>query len=140
MIKKDEGFLLIMVIILLAAFSLIGATLVNLSTTEKLIHYNSLNKKRVDDAISSGFERIINDIGNFTNPSQKVYTINNVTVTISAPSCIGIKNVGGYSANSISPKEFFWSINGVGTDNITEARSEATIGIRMRMVGDSCPS
>lgn len=137
--KKQEGFVLIVCIVLLAMMMLMAGTMINMNTAEQKINYNAKVMNSLKSSSVQAIERTLTDITNFTSPSEKTYDINGYTITVSAPECLGSRIVGGNSARSgLSKEDTFWSLTASAEDPNSGARMSIKQGVRITMLANNC--
>ena len=80
-------------------------------------------------------QQVMGNVSNFYTPVDQPITINGYTGTISAPVCLKMVPVSGYSVDfaASAPKDTYWDIKAVVTDTRTGASATLHQGAKVRM-------
>jgi Tfp pilus assembly protein PilX len=140
--KKQCGATLLVGLIMLVVLTLLALSSIRMSNTNLKVVGNMQVKNEAAAAAQQAIERMLSDVTNFYTPTAQTTTvdINNdgtadYTVNISAPICLKLVAVDGYSVDfaESAPKDSYWDIKAVVTDTRTGAAATVHQGTKVRL-------
>jgi Tfp pilus assembly protein PilX len=140
--KKQQGSVLFVSLILLVAMTMIAVASARVSTTQLRIVGNVQAVRLAESSAQLGIEETIGSINSFSNPTQNIVVGNlpaGINVAVSDRRCLGAAPAPGFSAvMNIAPEDTMWEVDVSATDTLTGATATMTQGVRVRMLAGSC--
>jgi Tfp pilus assembly protein PilX len=147
--RKQRGATLLVGLVMLVVLTLLVVSAIRVSSTNLKVVGNMQVKSEAVAAAQQAIEGILSDVTNFYTPTARTTTvdINNdgiadYTVTLSAPACLKLVAVDGYSVEfaESAPKDSYWDIRAVVTDTRTGAAATVHQGAKVRLDATAtCP-
>ena len=135
-VQRQHGASLLLSLVMLGVLTLLVVSAVRMSHTNIKTVGNMQFKNEAAAAAQQAIEQqVMGSLSNFYTPVDQPISINGYTGTISAPTCIKMVTVPGYSVDFAAsvPKDTFWDIKAVVTDTRTGATATVHQGARVRM-------
>ena len=135
-VLKQTGSSLLLSLVMLVVLTLLVISAIRISNSNLRTVGNMQFKNEAVAAAQQAIElQVLGDSSNFYTPVDQVIAINGYTGTISAPVCLKMVPVAGYSVDFAAsvPKDTYWDIKAVVTDTRTGASSTVHQGVRIRM-------
>lgn len=146
---KQRGATLLVGLVMLVVLTLLVVSAIRVSSTNLKVVGNMQVKSEAVAAAQQAIEGILSDVTNFYTPTARTTTvdINNdsiadYTVALSAPVCLKLVAVDGYSVDfaESAPKDSYWDIRAVVTDTRTGAAATLHQGAKVRLDATAtCP-
>ena len=146
---KQRGATLLVGLVMLVVLTLLVVSAIRVSSTNLKVVGNMQVKSEAVAAAQQAIEGILSDVTNFYTPTVRTTTvdINNdsiadYTVALSAPACLKLVAVDGYSVDfaESAPKDSYWDIRAVVTDTRTGAAATLHQGAKVRLDATAtCP-
>ena len=146
---KQRGATLLVGLVMLVVLTLLVVSAIRVSSTNLKVVGNMQVKSEAVAAAQQAIEGILSDVSNFYTPTARTTTvdINNdsiadYTVALSAPVCLKLVAVDGYSVDfaESAPKDSYWDIRAVVTDTRTGAAATLHQGAKVRLDATAtCP-
>jgi Tfp pilus assembly protein PilX len=140
--KKQQGSVLFVSLILLVAMTMIAVASARVSTTQLRIVGNVQAVRLAESSAQLGIEETIGSINSFSNPTTNIVVGNlpaGINVAVSDRRCLGAAPAPGFSAvMNIAPEDTMWEVDVSATDTLTGATATMTQGVRVRMLAGSC--
>lgn len=133
---KQTGSSLLLSLVMLVVLTLLVVSAIRISNSNLRTVGNMQFKNEAVAAAQQAIEQqVLGDVGNFYTPVDQAISINGYAGTISAPVCLKMVPVSGYSVDfaASAPKDTYWDIKAVVTDTRTGASSTVHQGVRIRM-------
>jgi Tfp pilus assembly protein PilX len=147
--RKQRGATLLVGLVMLVVLTLLVVSAIRVSSTNLKVVGNMQVKSEAVAAAQQAIEGILSDVTNFYTPTLRTTTvdINNdsiadYTVAVSAPTCLKLVAVDGYSVEfaESAPKDSYWDIRAVVTDTRTGAAATVHQGAKVRLDATAtCP-
>jgi Tfp pilus assembly protein PilX len=133
--------LIMLVVLTLFAISAISTSIVNLK-----IVGNVQVEKTMSESVQQAIEQFLSNPANFSTPPTTATTVNinsgtmnDATVTVSPPTCLGSTPAAGYSLTfPLAPQDTVWEVQANVTNAATGATEEARQGVKVRLPAASC--
>ena len=135
-IRRQQGVSLLLSLIMLVVLTLLVVSAVRMSNSNlKTVGNMQFKNEAVAAAQQAIEQQVMGDVNNFYTPVDQPISINGYTGTISAPVCLQIVSVSGYSVEfaASAPKDTYWDIKAVVTDTRTGASATVHQGVKVRM-------
>ena len=132
--KRQRGSSLLLSLVMLVVLTLLVVSAIRMSNSNLKSVGNMQFKNEAVAAAQQAIERqVMGDVSNFYTPVDQPISINGYVGTISAPVCLKIVAISGYSAEFAAsvPKDTYWDIKAVVTDPRTGATSTLHQGARV---------
>ena len=133
---RQQGSSLLLSLVMLVVLTLLVVSAIRMSNSNLKSVGNMQFKNEAVAAAQQAIERqVMGDVSNFYTPVDQPISINGYTGTISAPVCLKMVAIPGYSAEFASsvPKDTYWDIKAVVTDTRTGASATLHQGARVLM-------
>lgn len=140
---RQRGLSLLVSLVMLVVLTLLVVSAIRMSNAQLRTVGNMQVQNEAVAAAQQAIEQIVGDVSNFYTPVAKTVSVdvngdgaNDYSVSVSAPVCLRMAPVSGYSADfaDSAPKETFWDIKAVVTDlRGTGAAATVHQGIRVRL-------
>jgi len=137
--RKQQGSVLVVCLVMLVVITMFALSSVSSSVVNLKVIGNSQALKSLETSTVQAMEQVISSLTNFQTPAAQTLTVNNYSVAVTAPVCLGSAPADGYSAlSSVSPDETYWDLQASATDPATGATVQISQGVRIRMNAGSC--
>ncbi|KAF3997804.1 PilX N-terminal domain-containing pilus assembly protein [Glaciimonas immobilis] len=140
--KKQRGATLVVGLVMLLVLTLLVVSAIRMGNANLKTVGNMQAKNEATAAAQQAIEQIMSNLNNFYAPTAQTIGVDidndgvaDFTVNTSAPVCLKMVPVGGYSvdfAESV-PQDSYWDIKAVATDNRTGANVTVHQGARVRL-------
>ena len=145
----QRGSTLLISLIMLAVLALFAVSAIRSSLVSLKIAGNTQYKLEAQTAAQRAIDDFVSVLSNFTTPPAASATATvdatgggaNYTVSISAPKCVYIKAVPGYSYSlaSQAPKDTSWRLTSTASDSATGAQVTINQGVKVVLpAGTTC--
>ena len=133
---QQRGSSLLLSLVMLVVLTLLVVSAIRISNSNlKTVGNMQFKNEAVAAAQQAIEQQVLSDVGNFYTPVDQAISINGYTGTISAPVCLKMVPVSGYSVDfaASAPRDTYWDIKAVVTDTRTGASSTVHQGVKIRM-------
>lgn len=134
--RQQRGVSLVLSLVMLVVITLLVVSAVRMSNTNLKSVGNMQVKNEAMAVAQQAIEnQVMSSVSNFYTPVDQAISINGYTGTISAPVCLKMVPVSGYSVEfaASAPKDTYWDIRAIVTDTRTGASVTVHQGVKMRM-------
>ena len=134
--RRQQGSSLLLSLVMLVVLTLLVVSAIRMSNSNLKSVGNMQLKNEAVAAAQQAIERqVMGNVSNFYTPVDQPISINGYIGTISAPVCLKIVAIPGYSAEFAPsvPKDTYWDIKAVVTDPRTGASATLHQGARVLM-------
>ena len=135
-VQRQHGSSLLLSLVMLVALTLLVVSAVRMSNSNlKTVGNMQFKNEAVAAAQQAIEQQVIGNVSNFYTPVDQPISINGYTGTISAPVCLKMVPVPGYSVDFAAsvPKDIYWDVKAVVTDTRTGASATLHQGVKVRM-------
>ena len=135
-VQRQHGSSLLLSLIMLVVLTLLVVSAIRMSNANlKTVGNMQVKNEAVAAAQQAIEQQVMGNVSNFYTPVDQPITINGYTGTISAPVCLKMVPVSGYSVDfsASAPKDTYWDIKAVVTDTRTGASATLHQGARVRL-------
>lgn len=141
--NQQSGVALVVSLLMLTVMTLLAVTAIRSSDMSLRIISNVQSEKLVEEQAHRGIEVALNDKDHFYSPGEIVYNPaddgDNLTTTVSAAECVGVRPMPGYSANMPNaPEETVWEVTAEAQDTTSGARATVNQGVKIIMTAGNC--
>ena len=139
-IRRQQGSVLVVCLVMLVLVTLFALTSLNSSVVNLKIVGNSQSLKSLENSTLQAIEQVLGALASFQAPAAQTLTVNDYSVAVTAPTCVGSGPAEGYSAlSSLAPEETFWELQASATDPVTGASVVMNQGVKIRLNAGWCP-
>ena len=135
-VQRQHGSSLLLSLVMLVALTLLVVSAVRMSNSNlKTVGNMQFKNEAVAAAQQAIEQQVMGNVSNFYTPVDQPISINGYTGTISAPVCLKMAPVPGYSVDFAAsvPKDTYWDVKAVVTDTRTGASATVHQGVKVRM-------
>lgn len=141
-LRQQGGMSLLISLVMLVVLTLLVTSAVRMSNSQARIVGNMQAQNEAVAAAQQAIEKIASNASNFYTPAAQTFSIDvngdgvaDFTVQTSPPVCLNMAPVPGYSVDfaASAPKDTYWDVKSVATDNRTGASVTIHQGIRVRL-------
>ena len=135
-VPRQHGISLLLSLVMLVVITLLVVSAVRMSNSNlKTVGNMQFKNEAVAAAQQAIEQQVMGNVSNFYMPVDQPILINGYTGTISAPVCLKMVPVPGYSVDfaASAPKDIYWDIKAVVTDTRTGASATLHQGARVRL-------
>ena len=135
-VQRQHGISLLLSLVMLVVITLLVVSAVRMSNSNlKTVGNMQFKNEAVAAAQQAIEQQVMGNVSNFYTPVDQPILINGYTGTISAPVCLKMVPVPGYSVDfsASAPKDTYWDIKAVVTDTRTGASATLHQGARVRL-------
>ena len=135
-VQRQHGISLLLSLVMLVVINLLVVSAVHMSNSNLKTVGNMQFKNEAMAAAQQAIEQqVMGNVSNFYTPVDQPISINGYTGTLSAPVCIKMAAVSGYSVDfaASAPKDTYWDIKAVVSDTRTGATATLHQGARVRL-------
>ena len=135
-VQPQHGISLLLSLVMLVVINLLVVSAVRMSNSNlKTIGNMQFKNEAVAAAQQAIEQQVMGNVSNFYTPVDQPILINGYTGTLSAPVCLKMVPVPGYSVDfaASAPKDIYWDIKAVVTDTRTGASATLHQGAKVRM-------
>jgi Tfp pilus assembly protein PilX len=146
---RQRGASLVVSLIMLVVLILLVVSAIRMTNTNMKTIGNMQSNNEAIAAAQQAIDQVVSDLNNFYVPAPKTIAIDidrdgdtDYTVNTSAPGCIKMVPAEGYSIEfaESAPKDTYWDIQAVVTDNRTGAAVTMHQGVKVRLDSSAvCP-
>lgn len=135
---RQQGATLVVSLIMLVVLTLLVVSAILMSNTNLKSVGNMQSRIEATAAAQQAIEQIMSDVNNFYTPAAQIITIGGTpgfTVAMSAPVCLKMVPVEGYSAEfaESAPKDTYWDIKADAKNDKTGAHVVIHQGVKVKM-------
>lgn len=141
-VRRQQGSSLLLSLVMLVVLTLLVVSAIRMSNTNLKTVGNMQVKYEATAAAQQAIEQVMSNVNNFYTPAASTVSVDvngdavaDYTVATSAAECLKLVAVPGYSVEfaASAPKDTYWDIKAVVTDNRTGASATLHQGVRVRM-------
>ena len=137
--RRQQGSVLVICLVMLVVITMFGLSSVSSSVVNLKVIGNTQSLKSLETSTVQALEQVIGSLASFQAPAAQTLTVNDYSIAVTAPVCLGSGPAAGYSAlSSVSPEETYWELQATATDPATGASVQMSQGVRIRMNAGSC--
>ena len=135
-VHRQHGTSLLLSLVMLVVITLLVVSAIRMSNSNLKTVGNMQSKNAAAAAAQQAIEQqVMSNVSNFYAPVDQTISISGYTGTISAPVCLKMMAVPGYSVDfsASAPKDTYWDIKAIVTDTRTGASATIHQGAKVRM-------
>lgn len=137
--RRQQGSVLVICLVMLVVITMFGLSSVSSSVVNLKVLGNTQSLKSLETSTVQALEQVIGSLASFQAPAAQTLTVNDYSIAVTAPTCLGSAPAAGYSAlSSVSPEETYWELQATATDPATGAAVQMSQGVRIRLNAGSC--
>ena len=144
-LQRERGATLMISLVMLVVLTLFALTGFNLSSVNLKIAGNYQQQRFVEATIQQAIEQFVSTPAGFARiPTGQTYTVNGISVTVSAPQCNYYSTSPGDSqvilpgGGTIGTEDSQWQVRAVATDSFGSAATAIVMGVQVRLLVDNC--
>ena len=141
-LQRERGATLMISLVMLVVLTLFALTGFNLSSVNLKIAGNYQQQRFVEATIQQAIEQFVSTPAGFARiPTGQTYTVNGITVTVSAPQCNYYSippGVSGRTTDTIGTEDTQWQVRAVATDSFGSAATAIVMGVQVRLLANNC--
>lgn len=134
--KRQQGSSLLLSLVMLVVLTLLVVSAIRMSNSNlKTVGNMQVKNEAVAAAQQAIEQQVMSDVSNFYTPVDQAIASNGYTGTISAPVCLKMVAIAGYSNDfaDSAPKDTYWDVKAVVTDIRTGASATVHQGVKVRL-------
>ncbi|MDF3834620.1 pilus assembly PilX N-terminal domain-containing protein [Cupriavidus basilensis] len=146
---RQAGMSLVVGLVMLIVLTLLVVSAMRMSKTNLKVVGNQQARIEATAAAQQAIEKVIGSVSNFYTPTAQTFSIDinndgvaDYTVQTAKPTCLQLTAADGYSVDfaDSAPKDTYWDISAVATDNRSGVTVTVHQGARVRMNSTAtCP-
>lgn len=146
---RQAGMSLVVGLVMLIVLTLMVVSAVRMSKTNLNVVGNQQARIEATAAAQQAIEKVIGSVSNFYTPAAQTFSIDinndgvaDYTVQVAKAACLQMTAADGYSVDfaDSAPKDTYWDISAVATDNRSGTTVTVHQGARVRMNSTAtCP-
>lgn len=134
--RRQRGTSLLLSLVMLVVLTLLVVSAIRMTNFNLKTVGNMQSKNEAVSTAQQAIEQLVmGDVNRFYTPVDQAVAISGFTGTVSAPACLKMVPVSGYSIDfaASAPKDTYWDVRAVVTDTRTGASATIHQGVRVRM-------